>query len=434
MNLARQVRTLWPLCRRLLVSGSRRNALVILLVALSLVFYSLYVSFLDVTYRESAKILRPAQLPSDIVLYVPRGVGPADREAVRVLHYLSRREWGVLGQVATSFGATQVLFASAAAPLTVPGALVSGNLPLPGQCLLPQSLQGVAGAEPGAAMSLTRLLGPGAPGPGAADAGGAGEGASGGLPGAVTIAGFYAPCDPWFEVPYVLLDEEQFVAVGRPSVAFLWLHPTGDFEGKVLAWLRNRFVPAELRVPYVAQRADLPLVMTAGTPLQWARELQRAIYFPGGEAMFLLYVFFGVGVFTLMLLAFMDRRRERAVMKTLGLTSGQVATLLYMEMLAVAAAGLSLGGLLLAAGIGPLRSLTGQDYRVPLWVLGSGAFFSLVALLLSVWLPIGMARLATVANLLGGQPFHLAGYERRWSDGASDQSPPAANGRRGMPA
>ena len=43
------------------------------------------------------------------------------------------------------------------------------------------------------------------------------------------------------------------------------------------------------------------------------------------------------GSATLMLLAFLDRRRELAVMKTLGLTSGQVATLLYMEVLAVAA-------------------------------------------------------------------------------------------------
>ncbi len=432
LGLPRQVRVLWPLCRRLLASGSRRNALIIVLVALSLVFYSLYASFLDVTYRESAKILRPADLPADIVLYVPRGVKAADQDAVRVLHYLSRREWGVLGQVATDFGAVQALFSPADAPLALPGTLVSGDHPLSGECLLPLSLQGVPGAEIGAQMRLIRLAGPGAQGPGVEAAG------AGGFPAAVTVAGFYQPRDPWFDMPYVVLDASGYAAAGDPSIAFLWLHPTGDYLARTVNWLRSRFVPLDLRVPYVAQRAELPLIMTAGLAFDWARGLERAIYFPGGEAMFLLYVFFGVGVFTLMLLAFLDRRRELAVMKTLGLTSGQVATLLYMEVLAVAAVGLLVGGGLLAAGIGPLRTLTGQDYRVPAWILGSGALFSLLALLLSVWLPIGMARLATVANLLGGQPFHLAGYERRWSDGAKENSamspkqghgPPPAQGR-----
>lgn len=409
LSFSRQVRSLWPLCRRLLASGSRRNLLIVVLVALSLVFYSLYASFLDVTYRESNKLLRPAALPSDVVLYVPHGVGGADRDALRVLHYLSRREWGVLGQVATSFGAAQALFSAADAPLTLPGTLITGNLPAAGQCLLPKSLAGVPGADVGAEMALIPLAAPGAPGPGA-------------VPAAVTIAGFYEPCDPWFDMPYVVLDAQSYAGAGAPSVAFLWLHPTGDYLDRTITWLNNRFVPLELRLPYVAQRSEMPLIMTADIAFEWARGLERAIYFPGGEAMFLLYVFFGVGVFTLMLLAFLDRRRELAVMKTLGLTSGQVATLLYMEVLAVAAVGLVLGGGLLAAGIGPLRALTGQDYRVPVWILGSGAFFSLLALLLSVWLPIGMARLATVANLLGGQPFHLAGYERRWSDGATDSS------------
>jgi len=101
-----------------------------------------------------------------------------------------------------------------------------------------------------------------------------------------------------------------------------------------------------------------------------------------------------------------------------------------MEVLSVAAVGLVAGGVLLAAGLPSLRQLTGQDLRLSAWIWASGAMFSLVALLLSVWLPIAMAKLATVANLLGGQPFHLAGYERRWAAAPGDDSPDPGGRRR----
>ena len=416
---AAQLRALWPLCRQSLRASGRRNLSIIALVALSLVFYSLYVSFLDVTYRESAKLIRPVRLPpaTDIVLYVPHGVSTTDRQALQTLYYLDDRAWAVAGQVATNLGSLTAMFVAETAPAQIPGTITAGDPPTAGQCLLPAELAATTGALIGGRLSLTPLAGPGAPGPVSP-------------PPAVTIAGVYQPCDPWFAMPYVVLDQAAYDALGPPTMALLTVHPSGNYLARTIAWLNQRLVPGELRTPYVAQRAELPLVLTSATAHEWARQLQRAMYFPGGEAMFLLYIFFGVGVFTLMLLSFLERRREMAVMKTLGLTSGQVAALLYMEVLSVAAVGLVAGGVLLAAGLPSLRQLTGQDLRLSAWIWASGAMFSLVALLLSVWLPIAMAKLATVANLLGGQPFHLAGYERRWAAAPGDDSPDPGGRRR----
>jgi len=416
---AAQIRALWPVCRRSLRAGGRRNLLIIALVALSLVFYSLYVSFLDVTYRESAKLIRPVQLPPsiDVALYVPHGIPSADRQSLQTLYYLDNRAWAVAGQVGTNFGTVTAMFIAETSPAQLPGAITTGTAPSAGQCLLPAELAAATGAAIGDSLRLTPLAGPGAPGPASP-------------PPAVMVAGVYQPCDPWFAMPYIVLDQAAYDALGPPTMALLTVHPGGNYLARTLTWLGQRLVPGELRTPYIAQRAELPLVLTSATAHEWARQLQRAIYFPGGEAMFLLYIFFGVGLFTLMLLAFLERRREMAVMKTLGLTSGQVAAMLYMEVLSVAAIGLVAGGVLLTASLPALRQLTGQDLRLSAWIWASGSLFTLVALLLSVWLPIGMARLATVANLLGGQPFHLAGYERRWATSPGDDSPDPGGRRR----
>ena len=232
------------------------------------------------------------------------------------------------------------------------------------------------------------------------------------------ISGVYEPQAGWLAVPLIALDEADVAAAGRPNLVFLWARPA--FRHRVVDHLTAALTPTELTGPYLAQRPVMPLLLTGGTGQEAAVDLSRAIYLPGGEAMLLIYVFFGIGIFTLMLLAFLDRRRDLAVMKTLGLTSGQVALLMYLEVAVLGALGLGLGLLLLAGGIGPLRAYSGGDYRLSAWIVASGAALSLLALVVSVWLPIAMARLATVANLLGGEPFRLAGYERRWS---RDQDP-----------
>jgi predicted lysophospholipase L1 biosynthesis ABC-type transport system permease subunit len=338
---------------------------------------------------------------------LPGGFAPAEQQAVARQHLLRGRVvWGVLGPVATSAGIVDLLVLqagredAAVRPLDF-GPLVAGMEPGAGEVVVPRELAERAGIGPGDSLVLIPVRS------------GLGDGGVRRLPPAAKVVGVYEPASPWLSGPLLMLGEGDFAAAGRPIVAFGWLASAGSL-GRFVAWAQQNLTPAAVAAPYRADRPVVSLVAHAGLPQAMARQMQQAMYFPGGEAMFMLYAFFGAGAFTLMLLAFMDRRRELAVMKTLGLTSRQVALVLYLEALVVALAGLAFGLAAMLFGVGPLRQITGQDYRVPAWIAASGSGLGIIALALSVWLPIGMARLATVANLLGGQPFRPAGYERRW--------------------
>lgn len=415
---AAQIRSLFPVALRVIGSARRRNALIAALIALSLVFYCAYAVFLDLTYRQSAQLMDKTRLPGDLVLYVPAGIGSADLEETRSLYWLKHSEPGLLVPVPTNLGLLEVLVLPARgadATLAGLGPVTEGVPARVGECLLPQSYRdGYSGVRIGDSLELSAAVLPGRRTPPR-------------LPERFAVAGFYEPADDWLSCPVLIVSEQQFAAAGRPTVLFMWCAHPESFLQRLTKWVEDRFTPAEVTGVYLAQRATLPLVLRSDTAQVWGRDLQRAIYFPAGEAMFLLYVFFAVGLFALMLLSFLDRRRQLAVMKTLGLTSTQIALLLYLEVTVVGLLGLVFGGAAAAGLLAVARHAAGQDLRLSWWIMLSGSAFSALSLGLSVWFPIGLARLATVANLLGGQPFHPFGYERRWSESASQQS-----GRAGM--
>jgi hypothetical protein len=109
-------------------------------------------------------------------------------------------------------------------------------------------------------------------------------------------------------------------------------------------------------------------------------------------------VFVGIGTLTILLLAFMERRREVAILKAVGLSGGDIALIFALEVSYVAilgmAIGLGLAALVLKAWLG-----TPIDWRL---AVRSAAVTALV-LYLSSMLPVAMARSATVAELLSGQ-------------------------------
>jgi hypothetical protein len=421
-----QVRALFPVALRVISASRRRNALIAALVALSLVFYSAYAVFLDLTYRQSASLMDQLRLPGDLVLYMPQGIGAQDLAETRSLYWLRQSEVGLLAAFPTSLGMLDVLVLPAGGgqrTLDELGRVIDGGAPGTGpatgpgagQFLLPVAFRGIEGAGIGDAFALGGAVMPGRPSPPPR------------LPASFVIAGYYEPADDWLAGPVLVVDQEQFAAAGRPTVLFMWCAHPESFLAPLTKWVQGRFIPAEVTGMYLAQRGALPLLLRPDTAQAWGRDLQRAIYFPAGEAMFLLYVFFAVGLFTLMILSFLDRRRHLAVMKTLGLTSTQIALVLYLEVAMVGLCGLAVGGAASAGLLAAARQVAGQDLRLSWWIVATGSAFGALSLVLSVWFPVGLARLATVANLLGGQPFHPFGYERRWSEGASQQG-----GRAGM--
>jgi hypothetical protein len=373
--------------------------------------------FLKVTYQESRRLLGPLALPSDLALYLPAGLEPEELDAVRSYHWIAEAEQAILIPATTNLGTADLLLLPAGARcLAGLGRLVTGSLPGAGQCMLPARLaaQGSPAAAPGGRLTVVPSRGPG-------------QNRTWTPPLEAEISGLYEPAAEWPAATVLVLSPDGLRAAGAPNLVFLWLFHPEDSERRVAAWLENALTPPEVEAFYLAQRADLPLVLRQSTAVAWGQALQRAIYFPTGEAMFLLYVFFGVGVFTLMLLGFMDRRRELAVMKTLGLTSPQVGVILYLEVALIGMAGLA-GGTAVSAGLLALvRRAAGSEFRLSPLVVASGALFSALSLLGSVWFPIGLARLATVSSLLGGQPVRPLGGQPRGGVQAGGRASPDAS-------
>ncbi|MDP2871129.1 MAG: ABC transporter permease [Bacillota bacterium] len=109
-------------------------------------------------------------------------------------------------------------------------------------------------------------------------------------------------------------------------------------------------------------------------------------------------LFVGIGTLTLLLLTFMERRREVAILKAVGLTGGNIATIFAMEVAFVALLGMAVG---LGGAVMVMRVWLGREISLVLAL--RAAAMTTVVLYLSSMLPVAMARSATVAELLSGQ-------------------------------
>ncbi len=165
---------------------------------------------------------------------------------------------------------------------------------------------------------------------------------------------------------------------------------------------------------------DLPgyRLFTAATPDEMVERLGADIYRPGGQAVALLFVTIAIGFWTLLLSAFLERRREVAVLKTVGLSSGEITRVFLGEAILTGVAGAILG---LAAG--PLATrLLSRALALPLAVrpgsLIAGVVYSLFVTLVSALYPLALAGRGTVTELLHGQPIRLF-YQRV---GGADES------------
>lgn len=144
--------------------------------------------------------------------------------------------------------------------------------------------------------------------------------------------------------------------------------------------------------------------------------------------MLLSLAFVGVGVLTVFLLAFLDRRREIAVLKTVGFRGTDIARVFGLEVAVVGTAGLLLG---LTAAYALVTAWLGQ--RLSPAMVGGCVLAVLLTLAAATLLPIAMASAATVTELLGGRRV-IAVFRQRVVAGAAD--PPVGRGgytRRGRP-
>lgn len=141
-------------------------------------------------------------------------------------------------------------------------------------------------------------------------------------------------------------------------------------------------------------------------PADLARQAVSDTYSSGSGLVTLVFLFLGLGVLTALLLSFLDSKRELSVLKSLGLTprelwglfigSGVITALLGTG----AAVGLALGTVSLLRARGVQLPLTSHDLPTMLtWIT--------VAYVVAVGVPAGLARRATVNQLLYDQPIPM---------------------------
>jgi len=139
-----------------------------------------------------------------------------------------------------------------------------------------------------------------------------------------------------------------------------------------------------------------------------ARTLTQDIQMPAINALFLAFVFVAIGLFTVMLLSFYDRRRDIAIMKTVGIANSDVAAVIIGEIALV-----TVVSVLLAAGLSSfaVKSLSGSVWAGVLKVkwtnILKGAAVGFVVMALSAAFPVSLAHVATVNQLLYDQRIYL---------------------------
>lgn len=369
-----QAAAVWPLAVRSLRRQRGRYALMAGLLGLGIATYLLYATYLSGAGLQASLALAPQELPADVVFLGQRTFSPAElgewerRGGVDVLAIARLTEYR------TEHGTLRVLALPAASPLW---AAAGTPPPEPGAILLPDLLAQRAG------QTIT-LIPPRAP-----------EGAA-----PAVVAGFHAATDEVLS-----------------SMALTLLPVPGPAPNSLFIWTRTEAGAASLagvltieylqpRRPLLS-RADGPVLLWTGTAAALARGVVSQTYMPGAGALTMVLAFCGIGLFTVSSLSFLDRKRDLAILKTVGLESGGITAMFLLEQSIVAAAGIALALGVAAATIPPLRGLlpAGSGLRWPsvFW----GVVVGMLVQVAGVALPTLTARVATVNQLLFNLPVPL---------------------------
>jgi|GEM_PF-1626563 len=388
---------LWPLSLRSLRRFWLRYTLMAGLLTLAILGYLLYGTFLAGANREAALSLGAYELPCDIALLGAR----------RALTTEQINEWQQRGGVEqahtgritwyhTELGSLRVLALPSDSPLWAAAGCAEA-LPAPGQLLLPSVTKARAvarwggdsafEAEGGPVPRTLTLIPPRAPlGRMGAD-----------------VIGFHNAGDELLRS----LALTTMVSPG-PAPNCLFIDARTEAAAASLAsMLRLDFLGPTRPLLY---RPDGPAVIWAGAAEDMMRAVIAGTYIPAGGVMTLVLIFCGIGLFTVTSLAFLDRKRDLAILKTVGLDSHGITAMLLMEQLAVTLCALALALAATLVLLPRLAAYLPQGASLGLAQVAKGLIAGVLVQSAGVVLPSLSARVATVNQLLFNLPIPL---ERR---------------------
>lgn len=230
--------------------------------------------------------------------------------------------------------------------------------------------------------------------------------------------------DPTSPVPPAVLDRPLLAPleglVPNVGVVYAWTVPPVRFRGAFVAvtprqlaiQLRNVYREAFPTVTSGFWGWDaLPAFIFAGWERQVTTSLSQGVYQGGGRVLGAGYAFVALGIYSVLVIALMSRRRELAINKTIGLSPRQLVFVFGMEVAVVSLVSFTLGTAavwVLSRRVAEAMGLTAQvDPGVLIQTLATmGALVVMASAI-----PLAMAAAATVNQLLYGQKIYL--FKRR---------------------
>jgi hypothetical protein len=401
----RDVAMVWPLAVRSLRRHRLRYALMSALLGLAVAAYLLYGTFLAGARHEASLRMGSFELPCDVALLSTR-TGLTQETLADWMRRggVASMSTGRLTLYHTSLGSLRVLALPADSPLWAAagcGDPAAGLAPVPGprQVVLPATL---ARAPAGSGASAD----------GAATGGASADGAAVGdrlpliPPRAprgrieVRVVGFHSAAD------HLLRDVALTALVSPgplPNCMFIEARSQGA-AASLASMLRLEF--AQPRRPVLGQ-ADDPIVLWTGTADELQRSVLSGTYMPGAGVMTLVFAFCAIGLFTVSSLGFLDRKRDLAILKTIGLESSGVTAMLLLEQAVVAGAGTAVALTVALLAIPRLGGFLPSGATLGIATVVKGTVAGLVVLGAGVILPALTARVASVNQLLYNLPIPL---------------------------
>ncbi|HAI21478.1 MAG TPA: hypothetical protein DCM14_06265 [Clostridiales bacterium UBA8153] len=240
---------------------------------------------------------------------------------------------------------------------------------------------------------------------------------------AVAVVGTFQ-VNPAGQVPLAVLDRPLLAPweglVPNIGVIYAWTVPPARLRAINVA-VTSRQLAIQLRNVYREAFPtstagfwgweSLPVFISADWERLVTTSLSRDIYQGGGQVLGAGYAFVALGIYSVLVIALMSRRRELAINKTIGLSPRQLVFVFGMEVAVVSLASFTLGTAavwVLGRRVAEAMGLTAQ---VELGVLFQtlATMGALVAMASAI--PLAMAAAATVNQLLYGQKIYL--FKRR---------------------
>lgn len=153
-------------------------------------------------------------------------------------------------------------------------------------------------------------------------------------------------------------------------------------------------------VEWMASAYPSAMLISDVSPHLLAQSLLSRILSPGNGILLLIFVFMGIGILTVALMTFLERRREIAALKSVGVSDNQMVALLGLEYGYGAFTGILAGMLIVLVLKSQMAWLQGAAWSSLFTLAAQALANTAVVMVIALAFPLMTARVATVNQLL----------------------------------